>query len=358
MLIFSDALPRTMNKAPVERSHVPDPIQLSTSHWFEFETEVLSQEESLDGLSRINRDLLEQIAAMGSPQRVLLDIDGQTPVHGEQQPGSCNTHADPTDHHPFLQFNGEGDCQAENLRPEDAPFAENCGQALLPEVEHQQEGGRAVVDQDDAGFATPETHKTLEKRGVMQTFPTNGSSAAKAPSEDATYQACGAVVAAGGELPALWPPARAVTATTQQFKRIRPQKPWWMAVAAAVTALGVALIAYSNRHPASPLGAELQKSNTIEQQAPVVAKGELPTNSTPTLETGPVASEKAKVAKTRQPRLRFRGNEVDIGEDVTVRYFAPQQAVVPPTRTVPTGSQPVNASLPQAEVLSSPKLAR
>jgi hypothetical protein len=80
-----------MNKTPVERSHVPDPIQLSTSHWFEFETEVLSQEESLDGLRRINRDLLEQIAAMGSPQRVLLEIDGQTPVCGEQEDGSCNT---------------------------------------------------------------------------------------------------------------------------------------------------------------------------------------------------------------------------------------------------------------------------
>jgi hypothetical protein len=162
----------------------------------------------------------------------------------------------------------------------------------------------------------------------------------------------------GRESPAPWPPARAVTATAQQLKRTRPHQPWWMAVAAAVTALGVVLIAYSNRHPASSLGADLPKSNTIEEQAPFVSRGELPTNSTRTPLAVPIAAEKAKVAKPRQPRVRIRGNEVDIGEDVTVRYLAPQQAAVPPTTTVPSASQPANASLPKAEVSSSPELAR
>ena len=298
-----------MNKAPVERSHVPDPIQLSTSHWFEFETEVLSQEESLDSLSRINRDLLEQIAAMGSPQ------------------------------------------------PENVPCAESCGETLLPEVDRRQEPDQEVVVRDDAGFAKPETHETPEKPEGMQIFPTDSGSVPEPPNEPAIDRARGAVIAVGRELPASWPPARAVTATTQQVKRIRPRKPWWMAVAAVVTALGVALIAYSNRHPASPLGAELQKSTAMEQQAPVVARGELPTNSTPTPQTAPVATE-AKTARTRHQRVRVRGNEVDIGEDVTVRYLAPQQAVVPPTGTVPTESQPADASLPEAEVSSSPELAR
>jgi hypothetical protein len=299
-----------MNKAPVERSHVPDPIQLSASHWFEFETEVLSQEESLDGLSRINRELLEQIAAMGSPQ------------------------------------------------PENVPCAEACDETLLPEVDRRQEPGQEVVVRDDAGVAKPETHETPEKPEVMQTFPTDRRPVLEPANEPAIDRAWGAVIAVGKEPPAPWPPARAVTATTQQLKRIRPHKPWWMAVAAAVTALGVALIAYSNRHPASPSGEELQKSNTIEQQAPFIAKRELPTNSTTTPLAVPIAAEKAKVAKPRQPRVRIRGNEVDIGEDVTVRYLAPQQAVVPPTRTVPTGSQPVNASLPKPEISTSPNLPR
>ena len=304
-----------MNKAPVERSHVPDPIQLSTSHWFEFETEVLSQEESLDGLSRINRDLLEQIAAMGSPQ-------------------------------------------PENVPCRRVLRAKRCYQKSAPPT---GAGARKLVVRDDAGFAKPETHETPEKPEVMQTFPTDSSSVPEPPNEPAIDRARGAVIAVGRELPAPWPPARTVTATTQQLKRIRPRKPWWMAVAAAVTALGVTLIAYSNRHPASPLGAELQKSNTIEQQAPfvsAVSAAQLPTtNSTTTPQTAPVATQ-AKTAKTRHQRVRVRGNEVDIGEDVTVRYFTSQQVVVPPTRTLPSASQPTEASLPKPEMATSPNLQR
>ena len=298
-----------MNKAPVERSRVPDPIQLSASHWFEFESEVPSQEESLDGLSRINRDLMEQIAAMGSPQ------------------------------------------------PENVPCSESCDEMLLPDVDRGHEPGQEVVVRDEAGFAKPETHETPEKPEVMQTFPTDSSAVPEPPNEPAIDRARGAVIAVGRELPAPWPPARAVTATAQQLKRIRPHKPWWMAVAAAVTALGVALIAYSNRHPASPFGAELQKSNTPEQQEPFVSPRELPTHSTTPPQTAPVATE-AKTAKTRHQRVRVRGNEVDIGEDVTVRYFTPQQVVVPPTGTLPTASQPTEASLPKPEISTSPNLPR
>src|ERR1022692_3176804 len=45
----------------------------SRLHWFE--TEVLSQDENLEGLSRINRELLAKAEAMDSPQRVVLDMD-------------------------------------------------------------------------------------------------------------------------------------------------------------------------------------------------------------------------------------------------------------------------------------------
>jgi hypothetical protein len=43
----------------------------SRLHWFE--TEVLSQDENLEGLSRINRELIAKAEAMDSPQRVVLD---------------------------------------------------------------------------------------------------------------------------------------------------------------------------------------------------------------------------------------------------------------------------------------------
>jgi DDE family transposase len=64
----------------------------SRLHWFE--TEVLSQDENLDGLSRINRELLAKAEAMDSAQRVVLDMDStEIPVYGEQEHSAYNISA-------------------------------------------------------------------------------------------------------------------------------------------------------------------------------------------------------------------------------------------------------------------------
>jgi len=53
----------------------------SRLHWFE--TEMLSQDENLEGLNRINRELLAKAEAMNAPQRVVLDMDSTgIPVYG------------------------------------------------------------------------------------------------------------------------------------------------------------------------------------------------------------------------------------------------------------------------------------
>jgi hypothetical protein len=68
---------------------------------------VLSQEEFLEGLSRINRELLAKAEAMGSPQRVVLDMDStEIPVYEEQEHGAYNGHSESTCYHPLLLFNG------------------------------------------------------------------------------------------------------------------------------------------------------------------------------------------------------------------------------------------------------------
>jgi hypothetical protein len=66
----------------------------SRLHWFE--TEVLSQDENLKGLSRINRELLAKAEAMDSPQPVVLDMDStEIPVYGEQEHSAYNGHFRP-----------------------------------------------------------------------------------------------------------------------------------------------------------------------------------------------------------------------------------------------------------------------
>jgi hypothetical protein len=112
-----------------------------------------------------------------------------------------------------------------------------------------------------------------------------------------------------------------------------------------------------------------QKSNALEQQVPFVSPKQLPENSTARPQTAPGATEEAGPARNRHQRVRVRENEVDIEEDVTVRYFAPKPAVVPPTTIatrlspvaigpVPSAAQPADRSLPVPEKSVSPKLAR
>jgi hypothetical protein len=137
----------------------------SRLHWFE--TEVLGQDENLEGLNRINRELLAKVEAMDSPQRVVLDMDStEIPVYGEQEFSGYNGHFESTCYHPLLLFNGKGDCLGAKLRPGNVHSAEDWDEVLLPEIERQQEAGKEAVFRTDAAFAKPEIYDALEERGV------------------------------------------------------------------------------------------------------------------------------------------------------------------------------------------------
>jgi hypothetical protein len=106
----------------------------SRLHWFE--TEVLSRGENLEGLSRINRELLAKVEAVESRQRVVLDLDStEIPVYGEQKQSAYTGHFESVCYHPLLLFNGEGDCLGAKLRPGNVHSAEDWEEVLLPEIE-------------------------------------------------------------------------------------------------------------------------------------------------------------------------------------------------------------------------------
>ena len=57
-----------------------------------FETEVLTREENLKGLSELNREL-DRAMAHSPHQRIILDMDSsESPVHGEQEGTAYNGH--------------------------------------------------------------------------------------------------------------------------------------------------------------------------------------------------------------------------------------------------------------------------
>jgi Transposase DDE domain group 1 len=137
----------------------------SRLHWFE--TEVLTEEENLDGLVRINRELVAKGEAIESPRRVVLDMDStEIPVYGQQEESAYNGHFESTCYHPLLLFNGEGDCLAAKLRPGNVHSAEGWEELLQPEIERQQKLDQEVVFRADAAFAKPEIYDALEERGV------------------------------------------------------------------------------------------------------------------------------------------------------------------------------------------------
>ena len=70
----------------------------SRLHWFE--TEVLSQDENLETLGRINRELLAKAEAM-DPRRVVLDMDStEIPVYGEKEQSAYNGRFESTCYRP------------------------------------------------------------------------------------------------------------------------------------------------------------------------------------------------------------------------------------------------------------------
>ncbi len=70
---------------------------------------MLAQEENFAGLAVINRELIGKAESIGSPQRVVLDMDStEIPVYGQQENSAYNGHIESTCYHPVLLFNGEG----------------------------------------------------------------------------------------------------------------------------------------------------------------------------------------------------------------------------------------------------------
>jgi hypothetical protein len=139
---------------------------------------MLSQDGHLDGLNRINREMIAKAEAMDSSQRVVLDMDStEIPVYGQPEQSAYNGHFDSTCYHPLLLFNGEGGCLRAKLRPGNVHSAKDWAELLLPEIEHQQELGKEVVFRADAAFAKPEIYEALEESGIKYSIriPANDS---------------------------------------------------------------------------------------------------------------------------------------------------------------------------------------
>ena len=148
----------------------------STNTMSRFETEVLTEEENLDGLARLNVEWVARARAQTSHQRVILDMDSsESPVHGQQEGVAYNCHFESVCYHPLFLFNHFGDCEGAMLRPGNVHSAERWREVLEPVVKRYQEKGVRLLFRADAAFAKPEVYEYLESRdtGYAMRLPAN-----------------------------------------------------------------------------------------------------------------------------------------------------------------------------------------
>ena len=148
----------------------------STNTMSRFETEVLTEEENLDGLARLNVEWVDWAMAQTSHQRVILDMDSsESPVHGQQEGVAYNGHFESVCYHPLFLFNHFGDCEGAMLRPGNVHSAERWREVLEPVVKRYREKGVRLLFRADAAFAKPEVYEYLESRdtGYAMRLPAN-----------------------------------------------------------------------------------------------------------------------------------------------------------------------------------------
>ena len=148
----------------------------STNTMSRFETEVLTEEENLDGLARLNVEWVDRAMAQTSHQRVILDMDSsESPVHGQQEGVAYNGHFESVCYHPLFLFNHFGDCEGAMLRPGNVHSAERWREVLEPVVKRYQEKGVRLLFRADAAFAKPEVYEYLKSRdtGYAMRLPAN-----------------------------------------------------------------------------------------------------------------------------------------------------------------------------------------
>ncbi len=117
-----------------------------TSRVHSFETELLTRDENLAGVTAINKALIAGVEAIGLPAAAGACIDSTgIPVCGQQEQSAYNGHFRVYLLSPLLLFNRDGDCLAAKLSLGNVHSVEDWNDMLSPEVERQQKQSKDMV---------------------------------------------------------------------------------------------------------------------------------------------------------------------------------------------------------------------
>ena len=143
----------------------------STSEMGRFETELLTQDNNLQGLARMNAQWVERAMAHIPHRRLILDMDSsESPVHGQQEDAAYNGHFECVCFHPLFLFNQFGDCEGATLRPGNVHSADGWQELLEPVVKGYRKKGLRLLFRGDAAFGKPEAYEYLEQERIGYTM--------------------------------------------------------------------------------------------------------------------------------------------------------------------------------------------
>lgn len=133
---------------------------------FNFETEVLTEKEDLEGRVHLNAQWVDKAMAHTPHRRIILDMDSsESPVYVEQEGAVYNGHFGCVCYHPLIVFNQFGDCEGSKLRPGNVHSAHDWKEMLEPVAARYERAGVRRYFRADAAFARPEVYEHLEEQG-------------------------------------------------------------------------------------------------------------------------------------------------------------------------------------------------
>jgi hypothetical protein len=133
-----------------------------------FETDMLTQDESIEALSSLNSSWVSKAVSRSLVKKVILDMDSsESPVHGNQEGSAYNGFFESTCYHPLFCFNNYGDCEGAVLRPGNVHSAKGWKQFLSPIVGRYKETDKKLYLRGDAAFASPDIYEYLEENSIL-----------------------------------------------------------------------------------------------------------------------------------------------------------------------------------------------
>ena len=140
----------------------------STSQMARFETEILTDEESLGALRDLSGRWIDRVGQRKPTGRIILDMDSSvSETYGQQEGSAYNGHFGCTCYHPLFCFNQFGDLERALLREGNVASADDWRSALEPIVTRYRDLDIRRLFRGDAAFAKPELYEYLEAEGYL-----------------------------------------------------------------------------------------------------------------------------------------------------------------------------------------------